>query len=50
MSAALPADRAAPEQHRKDLVKLIEGLSRRHSQWQAFSDFVETVVLNGTYT
>ena len=47
MSAALPAP---PEQHPKDLVKLIEGLPRGHRQWQFFSDFVETVVFNGTYT
>lgn len=39
-------DRARPppatgKDHQKALVKLITGLSHRHSQWQVFSDFAE---------
>lgn len=31
----------AAKDHQKELVKLITGLSPRHSQWQVFSDFAE---------
>jgi len=32
---------AALKDHQKELVKLINGISYRHSHWQVFSDFVE---------